>query len=313
MTHHENFPRKNKFCKNPIIQSLKWIPVIFIIFFITWTYYTYVIQLCILTVKSIPKRATYLTIYHTILFFLLWTYWQTVLTKPGAVPSQFILPESVYDRLVHADSEEMQRQILEQFCYDLPNLNRTINGSVRYCDKCCHIKPDRAHHCSVCAQCILKMDHHCPWINNCISFTNYKYFMLFTGYSLTYALYVVGTSAQYFVAYWQGDFEGSGRFSIVLLCFIGCMFTISLISLFGYHCFLLSKNRTTLEAFSAPIFSEGYINDGYDLGRLCNVREVFGNNVKLWLLPVWTSLGNGYTFPLKKIAESEEPFLEKYP
>lgn len=31
------------------------------------------------------------------------------------------------------------------------------------CPKCCSIKPERAHHCSVCQRCIRKMDHHCPW------------------------------------------------------------------------------------------------------------------------------------------------------
>ncbi|KAI8430960.1 hypothetical protein MSG28_001064 [Choristoneura fumiferana] len=32
------------------------------------------------------------------------------------------------------------------------------------CTKCCSIKPERAHHCSVCQRCIRKMDHHCPWM-----------------------------------------------------------------------------------------------------------------------------------------------------
>ncbi len=29
------------------------------------------------------------------------------------------------------------------------------------CDKCNYIKPLRAHHCSVCNQCVFAMDHHC--------------------------------------------------------------------------------------------------------------------------------------------------------
>lgn len=35
------------------------------------------------------------------------------------------------------------------------------------CAKCCSIKPQRAHHCSVCQRCIRKMDHHCPWVRRC--------------------------------------------------------------------------------------------------------------------------------------------------
>lgn len=76
-------------------------------------------------------------------------------------------------------------------------------AAVRYCEKCCHIKPDRAHHCSVCGECVLKMDHHCPWVNNCVSFTNYKFFILFLGYALIYCLFVALTSLKYFIQFWQ--------------------------------------------------------------------------------------------------------------
>lgn len=104
---------------------------------------------------------------------------------------------------MNADSEELQRNILESFSRNLPNTNRTVNGSVRWCEKCRHIKPDRAHHCSVCGECILKMDHHCPWVNNCVCFTNYKFFILFLGYSLIYCIYISLTSLQYFISFWR--------------------------------------------------------------------------------------------------------------
>lgn len=56
------------------------------------------------------------------------------------------------------------------------------------CPKCCSIKPERAHHCSVCQRCIRKMDHHCPWVNNCVGENNQKYFVLFTVSTTIYLL-----------------------------------------------------------------------------------------------------------------------------
>lgn len=32
----------------------------------------------------------------------------------------------------------------------------------RYCSKCSSLRPQRAHHCSICGVCVMKMDHHCP-------------------------------------------------------------------------------------------------------------------------------------------------------
>lgn len=286
------------------IRTAKWVPVLFVLAIISWAYYTYVFQMCMQTVKSTVKLTIYLGIFHLLFFMFMWSYAQTVCTSNGTVPSQFKLPESEYDRLIHAYSEDMQRYILYTFCQDLPNQNRTVNGSVRYCDKCRQIKPDRAHHCSVCGTCVLKMDHHCPWVNNCISFTNYKFFMLFLVYSLLFSIYVACTSVQNFINFWSGD-QTSTKFTLVFLFFVACMFTVSLISLFGYHCYLVLYNRTTLEAFTSPVFEDGPNPNAYNLGKLNNIKEVFGNNFILWFFPISTQLGNGYTFSMKKRDEEQ--------
>ena len=97
------------------------------------------------------------------------------------------------------------------------------------------------------------------------------------------------------------------------------MFAISLLSLFGYHIYLISQNRTTLEAFRPPMFSYGGSNrKGFYLGRLNNFREVLGDQPSLWFVPVFSSLGDGLTFPRQcQINEedgcSDECFYESDP
>lgn len=65
------------------------------------------------------------------------------------------------------------------------------------------------------------------------------------------------------------------------------MFGVSLMSLFGYHCYLVCENRTTLEAFRPPTFrGVGPDKYGFHIGRYNNFQEVFGDDPKTWFLPV---------------------------
>jgi len=52
----------------------------------------------------------------------------------------------------------------------------------KMCSKCKAPKPARAHHCSICNRCVMRMDHHCPWVNNCVGARNQKHFLLFLLY-----------------------------------------------------------------------------------------------------------------------------------
>merc|ERR1719477_40697 len=94
------------------------------------------------------------------------------------------------------------------------------------------------------------------------------------------------------------DLAGYGKFHILFLFFVSAMFGISLCSLLGYHIHLVLNNRSTLEAFRNPILRDGPSKEGFSLGKSGNIYEVFGEPSLLMLLPVFTSLGDGLTFPL---------------
>jgi len=64
----------------------------------------------------------------------------------------------------------------------VPPTDRILQEVTSICKKCIAPKPPRAHHCSVCNSCMLKMDHHCPWLNNCIGHFNHRHFFLYMSF-----------------------------------------------------------------------------------------------------------------------------------
>ncbi|CAL4126347.1 unnamed protein product, partial [Meganyctiphanes norvegica] len=92
------------------------------------------------------------------------------------------------------------------------------------CPKCCSIKPERAHHCSVCQRCIRKMDHHCPWVNNCVGENNQKFFVLFTFYIALLSLHGLFLGTYQFVICIRNEWRECSGFSppatVVLLLFL---------------------------------------------------------------------------------------------
>ncbi|KAL4641478.1 palmitoyltransferase ZDHHC2-like isoform X2 [Arapaima gigas] len=284
-----------------------WIPVLFISIIVGWSYYAYVLQLCVVSSCVFCLTVVYLLAYHFFFFMFVWAYWQTVFTKPMSPLKEFHLSHADRETLEREDRVESQQEILRRIAKDLPVYTRTMSGAVRYCDRCHLVKPDRCHHCSVCDMCILKMDHHCPWVNNCVGFSNYKFFMLFLAYSLLYCLFVAATDVQYFIKFWTSGLpDTQAKFHIMFLFFAASMFSVSLSSLFGYHCWLVCKNRSTLEAFRAPSFRHGADKNGFSLGFSKNFRQVFGDEKKYWPLPVFSSLGDGCSFPTCLVNQDPE-------
>ncbi|XP_064827727.1 palmitoyltransferase ZDHHC20-B-like isoform X1 [Oncorhynchus masou masou] len=289
-------------------RSLAWIPVIFINLVVGWSYYAYVVELCIFTIPNNAEKISYLVVFHLFFIMFIWSYWKTICSRPASPSKEFCLAK-VEKEQYEKEHPDAQQDILKKEAVGLPVYTRTGTGAVRYCDHCQVIKPDRCHHCSTCDMCVLKMDHHCPWVNNCVGFSNYKFFVLFLAYSMLYCVFIAATVLQYFIKFWThcrrrsvGDCpqnqlpDTHAKFHVLFLFFVAAMFFISILSLFSYHLWLVGNNRTTIEAFRAPVFRNGPDKNGFSLGFSRNVVEVFGDQKKYWMFPIYTSHGDGHSF-----------------
>lgn len=278
-------------------RALSWIPVLFINLVVGWSYYAYVVELCVYTIPNNAERISYLVIFHIFLMLFIWSYWKTIGSKATGPSEAFILPRAEKELYEREERVETQQEILKKVARSLPVYTRTAGGAIRYCDHCQIVKPDRCHHCSTCEMCVLKMDHHCPWVNNCVGFSNYKYFVLFLAYASIYCAVICATVVQYFIKFWTKQLPDThAKFHILFLFVVAALFFISIGSLLSYHLWLVGKNRTTIEAFRAPVFANGPDKSGFSLGFSRNVAEVFGDQPKYWMLPVFSSLGDGQSF-----------------
>ncbi|KAL4807601.1 DHHC palmitoyltransferase-domain-containing protein [Aspergillus unguis] len=128
----------------------------------------------------------------------------------------------------------------------------TVNstGGSRYCKKCQCPKPDRAHHCSTCKRCVLKMDHHCPWLATCVGLHNYKAFLLFLIYTSLFCWVDFGVSA---IWIWTEVFndtrymDGILPVNVILLSILGGIIGLVLTGFTAWHISLAARGMTTIE------------------------------------------------------------------
>ncbi|XP_063058337.1 palmitoyltransferase ZDHHC15A-like [Engraulis encrasicolus] len=283
------------------VWLLSWVPVTILILVILWSYYAYVVQLCFITLTGTVRKVIHLLMFHVCFGMFSWAFWRSAFTAPSPPSQEFQLSLMDRQRYEEQDTPEAQRQILLEISEKLPVHSRSASGAIRFCRHCQLIKPDRCHHCSACQTCVLKMDHHCPWLNNCVGFSNYKFFLLFLLFSLLYCLFIVATVAPYFFKFWLGQFlnYSSVRLHVLFLMLVSLMFAFTLSFLLAFHCWLVFKNRTTLEWLSAPFFPHGPDRGAFDVGLKQNVLQVFGSQRTFWLLPIFSSDGDGQIFPLR--------------
>uniref|UniRef100_A0A7I4YFA2 Palmitoyltransferase n=1 Tax=Haemonchus contortus TaxID=6289 RepID=A0A7I4YFA2_HAECO len=290
-------------CLYMCVQAVRWIPVVIIVCAIGWGYYAYVVELCINTVDNNIQRVFYLFFFHVFLILFSVSYYRTIFSPLRLPPSIFFPDKTCVSELESCQrDEQLEQAILSRYVARnrIPVKTRDFARGIRYCAKCKCIKPDRAHHCSICGQCVLKFDHHCPWVNNCVNFYNYKFFLLFLGYGFVFCIFVFFTDLPYFIQFWTRDYHErnlkTSKIHILFLVFVSGMFAISLSFLFFYHLYLTARNRTTVESFRAPMLEGGPDKRAFDHGIRANYREVFGYDRKLWLLPIFSSGGDGSVY-----------------
>lgn len=173
-------------------------------------------------------------------------------------------------------------------------------GVAQVCWNCsaqgeCHraVRPERAHHCSSCNDCVLRMDHHCPWVGNCIGWRNHKYFMVLLFWSSVSCLLFLSTMRNpgVLVALDFHTKKVPHKALILTAVMIALAFLFFTAGMF-MHCLTLAfSNQTTLEQFF-----EG--DNPYSHNPWNNLEQLIGPLNYTILLPVKpVRTLDGCTFP----------------
>ncbi|XVF55257.1 hypothetical protein PTKIN_Ptkin06aG0022600 [Pterospermum kingtungense] len=159
-----------------------------------------------------------------------------ITTDPGRVPSTFMPDIEDPDIPIH----EIKRK----------------GGDLRYCQKCSHFKPPRAHHCRVCKRCVLRMVFFVFVVNAVISCI----------YSLVLLVGSLTNDSQ------NDEMQSadSYRTAYVISALLLVPLSIALSVLLGWHIYLILQNKTTI--------------------------EVLGPSIFCWICPTSRHIGNGLRF-----------------
>lgn len=257
--------------------------------------YLYVAFVVFAQSRAVRAGATIAEIlpFHAMTALLSWSLAQTLRSSDSFVPRRTLSKEQL--------QQEPDESLVE--C--------KLNGNRRTCRKCRALKPDRTHHCSTCRRCVLKMDHHCVYINKCIGYFNYKFFVLFLGWSAATCLYQSSLLFRYVLAesldraatlYFFGKLGlFSEHLQTVSVFFFTTCLGLALACFYLMHLYFTARNYSTLE-YCEKRDDPDYINY-YTVGIARNFQEVFGTfrEFPYWFIPVHSPSfrkRDGKTFPL---------------
>lgn len=253
-----------------------------------WTYYVTVTRVTVL-----PYNIVF-TISTALAAIALYTYFQVINVGPGS-PQDF--PDLAIRSLHDVElGTELPPEYLTQ-----KSVTMKHDGRFRVCQTCKYWKPDRAHHCSSCEKCILKMDHHCPWFAECIGFANQKFFIQFLLYTTVYSTFILlVTSVQLYRWFHSGRYaEEFINIPILQIWILAIVVTISMYVFSWFTIRQITHNQTTIEMYGQRRYRREFeIRHGippssdmnvFDLGTSgANWREVMGDSWIEWIFPIKT-------------------------
>ncbi|KAF7988707.1 hypothetical protein HCN44_001280 [Aphidius gifuensis] len=233
---------------------------------LTWLLIIYA-EFVVMVIILLPTINTFyssvnMVIFQMLTFLAFASHLQTMFTDPGAVPKG------------NATKEKIQQMGFRE------------GQIILKCPRCCSIKPDRAHHCSVCQRCIKKMDHHCPWVNNCVGENNQKYFVLFTFYIAGISLQSLFLCIHQFTTCVRQEWRECSTFSppatvvfLLFLTFEALLFAIFTAVMLGTQLQAIWNDETGIEQLKKE--EARWVKNS----KWKSIRAVFGRFSIAWFSP----------------------------
>ncbi|XP_022906589.1 probable palmitoyltransferase ZDHHC24 [Onthophagus taurus] len=174
------------------------------------------------------------------------------------------------------------------------------------CPICETMVPPRSWHCTECNVCILKRDHHCSFCSNCIGYFNQRYFIHFLIYVFIATLYA--SFYNFYFIYELSEFKSWKMWLNVIFPLAMLMFDYSIKQFYMFLSLIvlvMCAYSGVLLVFHVKLLLRGVVvherklGDVYNLGKIENIKEVFGNRWQIsWISPLIQSTlsGDGQSF-----------------
>lgn len=237
---------------------------------------------------------TYLMVL-TVLFLV-----KAATSDPGYVPKNVHMPHSAGSTLP-VPAEYFNT-------ISLPYFSDAVHGvTVKYCPTCHVWRSPRMSHCGVCNMCVQNHDHHCIFLNNCVGYRNYRFFLWFLlGAVVCSAMVSIMGFVHVFhyrmvpskiTCFSTSISKHPAAFFLAIAGLAAFVYPAMLLAL---HIFLTSMNCTTREYLN-------YIRHNSDYNNVFDLGSIWRN---LWMNWCASPAGVNYTFMRRAYNDDDVRFAD---